>query len=152
MVKSVSCLAVAVGLFMAATSMDLAAQEPSSDIDAYVNQLNKLADIITGISTIEDVASAEPQATALFNSLAELLLETEDLPTFLQALSTDEGLTEVNERIQTAMETLMENAPDVATATQGMLERASSELMEVLNSLYMEGEGEIDVEQYEEGM
>ena len=152
MVKSVSCLAVAFGLFMAAASTDLAAQEPSSDIDSYVNQLNKLADIIVGISTVEDVASAEPQATALFNSLAEILLETEDISTFLETLSNDENLAKVNERIETGVGTLMENAPDVATALQGMLERASTELMEVLSNLYMEDEGEIEVEQYEEGM
>ena len=117
-----------------------------------MNQLNKLADIIVGISTVEDVASAEPQATALFNSLAEILLETEDISTFLETLSNDENLAKVNERIETGVGTLMENAPDVATALQGMLERASTELMEVLSNLYMEDEGEIEVEQYEEGM
>lgn len=152
MVKSVSCLAVAFGLFMAATSSDLAAQEPSSDMDLYVNQMNKLADIIAGISTVEDVAAAEPQAKAVFDNLAEILLGTEDMMGFLETLSTDEGLEKANERIQKGAEGLMTTSPEIAVAMQGMLERASAELMEALNELYMQEEGTIDMEGYEGGM
>ncbi len=152
MTRSFSCLMAALGLLVMAGTSELAAQEASSDVDVYVNQMDKLAGIIEGISTAEDVAAAEPGVTEVFDNLAELLLETED-PTALITLSEDERMMEINTRIESAATNLGMNTPEVAMELGNMFNRASVNFMAALAELGMGVEdGMEEAEEYEGGM